>query len=116
VEPLLADSPFLRELEGLSSGDRDAHFYWKRPGSLFLPGTPGTWGLTLDLLTSANQRRGSMQVHRLYNERPLQLDVNLLISEFPVALADALERVLGCAMDMAANTNAGQNLIQAQAG
>jgi hypothetical protein len=116
MEPMLADYPFLRELEGISSGDGDARFYWRRPGSMFLPGTPGTWGLTLDLLTSANQRRGSMHVHRLYNERPLQLDVNLLISEFPVALADALERVLGSAVDMAPNTNAGQNLIQAQAG
>lgn len=116
VEPLLSQHPFSRELQGLPSGDGEAHFYWKRPGSLFLPGIPGTWGLTLDLLTSANQRRGSMQVHRLYHERPLQLDVNLLISEFPIALADALERVLGAAIVMAPNTNAGPDLIQAQAG
>jgi hypothetical protein len=59
-----------------------------------------------------------MHVHRLYHERPLQLDVNLLISEFPIALADALERVLGRAgaMNMAPSTNSGQGLMQAQAG
>jgi UDP-GlcNAc:undecaprenyl-phosphate/decaprenyl-phosphate GlcNAc-1-phosphate transferase len=118
VAPLLSEFPFLRELEGIPSRDGAAHFYWKRPGSMFLPGMPGTWGLTLDLLTSANRRRGSMHVHRLYHERPLQLDVNLLISEFPIALADALERVLGRAgaMDMAPSTNSGQGLMQAQAG
>ncbi len=30
----------------------------------------------------------------MYSRRDLQLDVNLLTSEFPAALADALDRVL----------------------
>jgi len=50
--------------------------------------------LTLDLLTTSNRRRGSLVVYRAYSERDLQLDVNLLTSEFPVALADALDRAL----------------------
>jgi hypothetical protein len=33
-------------------------------------------------------------VYRIYSHRDLQLDVNLLISEFPATLADALDRVL----------------------
>jgi hypothetical protein len=56
-----------------------------------------------------------MHVQRLYHERPLQLDVNLLISEFPTALADALDRVFVSAMATAPKTNDGQGLVQAQA-
>jgi hypothetical protein len=53
-----------------------------------------SWKLTLDLVTTSNQRRGSLVVYRIYSHRDLQLDVNLLISEFPATLADALDRVL----------------------
>jgi hypothetical protein len=35
-----------------------------------------------------------MCICRFYTQRDLQLDVNLLTSVFPVALADALDRVL----------------------
>jgi hypothetical protein len=52
------------------------------------------WGVTLNLVTTSNRRRGALSVHRLYDEQPLHLDVNLLITEFPVALADALDRVI----------------------
>jgi hypothetical protein len=45
-------------------------------------------------MSSSNRRRGAMMVHRLYSARDLQLDINLLTSEFPVALADALDRTL----------------------
>jgi hypothetical protein len=51
-----------------------------------------TWKLSLDLVTTSNLRRGSLVVYRIYGPRDLQLDVNLLISEFPTALADALGR------------------------
>ncbi len=33
-------------------------------------------------------------VHRLYSQRHLQLDINLLTMDFPTALADALDRTL----------------------
>jgi len=52
------------------------------------------WKLTLDLITTSNQSRGSFVVYRTYGTRDLQLDINLLTSVFPVALADALDRVL----------------------
>jgi hypothetical protein len=57
-----------------------------------------------------------MHVQRRYHDRPLQLDVNLLISEFPTALADALDRVFVSAMAMAPKTSDGQGLVEAQAG
>ena len=56
--------------------------------------TQPSWRLTLDLVTTSNQPRGSLVVYRIYRRRDLQLDVNLLTSEFPALFADALERVL----------------------
>jgi hypothetical protein len=53
-----------------------------------------SWKLTLDLVTTSNRRRGSLVIYRIYSPRDLQLDVNLLTSEFPGALANALDRVL----------------------
>ena len=53
-----------------------------------------SWKLTLDLVTTSNQPCGSLVVYRAYSNRNLQLDVNLLTSHFPVALADALDRIL----------------------
>ena len=49
--------------------------------------------MTLGLVAANNRRRGSFTLYRLYNGGNLQLDVNLLISVFSVALADALERM-----------------------
>lgn len=52
------------------------------------------WSLSLDLITSGNRHRGAMTIHRMYSQRNLQLDINLLTSVFPSALADALDRAL----------------------
>ena len=62
-----------------------------------------SWKLSLDLVTLSNRRRGSLIVRRYYAQRDLQLDVNLLTSEFPTALADALDRVLTTPMVLAAS-------------
>ncbi len=56
--------------------------------------TQPSWKLTLDLVTTSNRRRGSLDVYRVYSQRDLQLDVNLLTSGFPATLAAALDRVL----------------------
>jgi UDP-GlcNAc:undecaprenyl-phosphate GlcNAc-1-phosphate transferase len=53
-----------------------------------------SWKLTLDLVTTSNQLLGSLAVYRTYSHRVLQMDINLLTSEFPATLADALDRVL----------------------
>jgi UDP-GlcNAc:undecaprenyl-phosphate GlcNAc-1-phosphate transferase len=68
----------------------EVSFHWGKP---FLEGL-AVWTLSLDLMSSSKRRRGAMMVHRLYSERDLQLDINLLTSAFPVALADALDRTL----------------------
>ena len=62
------------------NGEREElHFHWNRPGT---PTLSTAWSmlepLSLDLLTTANRRRGSMTIHRAYSDRPLQLDVNLI--------------------------------------
>jgi len=74
--------------------ESNRHFHWsKLPHMMAISGQP-SWKLTLDLVTTSNRRRGSLVVYRIYSQRDLQLDVNLLTSEFPATLADALDRVL----------------------
>lgn len=67
---------------------------WRKPGSQFARGVLSSWSLSLDLITTNHQPRGSLIIYRAYSTRDLQLDINLLTSIFPVALADALERVV----------------------
>jgi hypothetical protein len=116
VKLLLAEYPLLQSLDTIPARHGEVHFRWSRPGALILPGTAGPWGVTLDLLTNSSRRRGSLGIHRLYHERPLQLDVNLLISEFPVALANALDRVISRAVETAARTDQDEGTVEAQAG
>jgi hypothetical protein len=78
----------------LGFGETFKPFQWtKFPHVVSISNLP-SWRLTLDLVTSSNRRRGSLVVYRVYSQRGLQLDVNLVTTEFPVALADALDRVL----------------------
>ncbi len=85
----------LHETHGLQlMSAAEPYFRWKRPGSHFSHERVNAWSLTLDLMTTTNQCAGYMTVYRLYTQRDLQLDVNLLTSAFPIALADALDRAL----------------------
>ena len=68
--------------------------HWGKPRGAQSHEGSAIWTLSLDLMSSSNRRRGAMMVHRLYSARDLQLDINLLTSEFPMALADALDRTL----------------------
>jgi UDP-GlcNAc:undecaprenyl-phosphate/decaprenyl-phosphate GlcNAc-1-phosphate transferase len=68
-------------------------FRWSRP-SAAKASDSALWTIALDLLSSANRRRGTLFVRRAYSSRDLQLDINLLTSTFPTALADALDRTL----------------------
>jgi UDP-GlcNAc:undecaprenyl-phosphate/decaprenyl-phosphate GlcNAc-1-phosphate transferase len=77
-----------------SAGESNRHFHWSKFPHMMAISSQPTWKLTLDLVTTSNQQRGSLVVYRVYGPRDLQLDVNLLISEFPTALADALNRAL----------------------
>ena len=55
-------------------------------------------------------------MRRLYSSRQLQLDVNLLTSVFPTALADALDRTLAHPAQVIALPGQDTSLIAAQAG
>jgi UDP-GlcNAc:undecaprenyl-phosphate GlcNAc-1-phosphate transferase len=78
----------------VSHSSEDSLLRWRKPGSDFGYELATAWSLKLDLVTSRNRRWGSMTIYRMYTERDLQLDINLLTSILPVALADALERTL----------------------
>jgi UDP-GlcNAc:undecaprenyl-phosphate GlcNAc-1-phosphate transferase len=88
---------------------------WTRPGSHFAQESSSAWCLTLDLVTARHARCGSMTIYHLYSDRELQFDINLLTSTFPVALADALDRVLTPALEILPTPNQPSELIAAQA-
>jgi hypothetical protein len=52
----------------------------------------------------------------LYSSRDLQLDINLLTSAFPSALADALDRTLAHSAHVIPLAHDDNSLITAQAG
>ncbi len=64
---------------------------WDREGASANP----RWALHLELITTLNSKVGSFSLYREYNARPLLIDVNLLIVNFQMALADAVERAAG---------------------
>jgi UDP-GlcNAc:undecaprenyl-phosphate GlcNAc-1-phosphate transferase len=76
------------------SSETNRHFHWSKFPHMAAISSQPSWKLTLDLVTTANQRRGAFVAYRIYSHRDLQLDVNLLTAEFPATLADALDRVL----------------------
>jgi UDP-GlcNAc:undecaprenyl-phosphate/decaprenyl-phosphate GlcNAc-1-phosphate transferase len=86
LQPLLDDQA--------PSSETNHHFHWSKFPHMAAISTQPSWKLTLDLVTTANRPRGSLVCYRIYSRRDLQLDVNLLTSEFPASLADALDRVL----------------------
>jgi len=88
---------------------------WSKPHGLQSLESPLVWTLSLDLCSTANHRRGTLSVHRLYSQRNLQLDINLLTGAFPVALADALDRALALQPEMIASADPAV-FLAAQAG
>jgi UDP-GlcNAc:undecaprenyl-phosphate GlcNAc-1-phosphate transferase len=115
IKLLLHEHPHLPKLP-MASNHGDIHFRWNKPGTLVTPGLYGAWSLSLDLLTTSNRKRGSMSVHRRYAEHPLQLDVNLLTTEFPTALADAVDRIVSETVALMVAPGRDANLLEAQAG
>ena len=85
------------------------------------PGLPkfrdgwAAWHLTLGLVATTNQRRGSMKIYRFYSDRALLVDTNLLTTVFPVVLADALDRALITQQDVAHGVTNGTDFVEAQA-
>jgi len=79
-------------LQLISDGDGSRCLWWQKMHSQ--TNTARNWSLSLPLASGGHRLRGTMTLYRDRTERPLQLDVNLLISEFPTILADALNRTL----------------------
>jgi UDP-GlcNAc:undecaprenyl-phosphate GlcNAc-1-phosphate transferase len=71
---------------------------WIKPGSQTSPEFGNAWSLNLDLV-SANIYCGALLIFRRYTRRHLQLDINLLTSDFAGALADALQRITTADLD-----------------
>jgi UDP-GlcNAc:undecaprenyl-phosphate GlcNAc-1-phosphate transferase len=91
-------------------------FRWAKPGIPKGQDGSAVWTIALDLVSSAHRRRGSLLVRRMYSPRDLQLDINLLTSAFPTALADALDRILAHPVQVIPLPEQDSSLITAQAG
>jgi UDP-GlcNAc:undecaprenyl-phosphate/decaprenyl-phosphate GlcNAc-1-phosphate transferase len=91
-------------------------FRWSKIGSAKALEGLAVWTIALDLLSSGNRRRGTLNIHRLYSGRDLQLDINLLTSEFPTALGDALERTLAHSAHIIPLPTQDSAMVAAQAG
>jgi UDP-GlcNAc:undecaprenyl-phosphate/decaprenyl-phosphate GlcNAc-1-phosphate transferase len=90
--------------------------HWNRNDAQRSPDNLAAWSVALDLVSELNRRRGTLVLHRLYSQRDLQLDMNLLTSVFPVALADALDRSLQHTMQIVALPERQAGFNEAQAG
>src|SRR5438093_1865978 len=74
--------------------DKAPALYWAKPGVYIASDLPRAWSLRLDLVAANNRRAGSLTVYRLYTNRDLQLDINLLTTTFTLVLSDTLDRLL----------------------
>jgi hypothetical protein len=83
----------IRGLQLISSRGGPPCLRWKKSGSHFAREMVSAWNLTLDLAASNNRRYGWLTIYRLYDQRGVQIDINLLTCVFPIALADALDRI-----------------------
>jgi UDP-GlcNAc:undecaprenyl-phosphate/decaprenyl-phosphate GlcNAc-1-phosphate transferase len=110
-------APSVQDLQLLSSGNGNAQpcLRWRRADAQFSPDAVSTWSLTLDLL-AGGRPCGSMKMYRRYDERDLQLDINLLTSVFPSALAEALDRALSVSLGGRRLPEEDSNVMAAQAG
>lgn len=109
-------SPELPHLELIRSRGEKPVLRWKRPGSNFARDMVTAWSLNLDLVTANNHKQGSLVMYRLYSSRDLQLDINLLTSVFPQALAEALDRNHRHAVEIVPQFTQDSGLLSAQAG
>jgi hypothetical protein len=94
------DEPQVRGLRLVQGRDGDGYFHWKKSGSHVVE-TRNAWSLNIELVTGNNRGMGSMAIYRHYTQRPLQIDVNLLTADFPVILAECLERSMAQNMNIA---------------
>jgi UDP-GlcNAc:undecaprenyl-phosphate GlcNAc-1-phosphate transferase len=105
------------EFESAHAWRGEVSFHWRKTMGLRSVEGLSVWSLSLDLVSSAARRRGVLSVQRTYSQRHLQLDINLLTTDFPTAVADALDRVLQpTVQEMPHGIPEDQALLTAQAG
>ncbi len=88
------ESSPVREFESAPARRGEIAFQWRKTIATRSVEGLAVWSLSLDLVSSASRRRGVLLVRRAYSQRHLQLDINLLTTGFPIAIADALDRIL----------------------
>ncbi len=93
----------------------ETSFHWSRHAGSKSLAELAEWTLSLELVSGSNRHRGSLMVHRVYSQRGLQFDINLLTAAFPGALADALDRVLQPAVQIVPRPEQ-EGLVTARAG
>ncbi len=74
-------------------------YCWEKQGRSVGPGKMPCCALTLDLITTENRYLGELVVLKEYGKGDLLVDVNLLLQEFRLVLANALDRVLRAEFD-----------------
>jgi UDP-GlcNAc:undecaprenyl-phosphate GlcNAc-1-phosphate transferase len=89
-------------------------FRWQRAPESITASTLPSWRLQLDLLTGSGVLLGRMMLFRVYSPRALQLDINLLTTHFPAALADALDRTLAMPVISAVKADSHPSLLRTQ--
>jgi len=89
-------------------------FRWQRPSQSSGNDSQPSWRLQLDLLTAKGVLLGRMMLFRVYSPKALQLDINLLTTDFPAALADALDRTLPASVLAGVNVDAHPSLLRTQ--
>lgn len=103
-------------LQGIQDREPEACFRWKKPGSASMKRPVNAWTMNLELVTTNRSRHGSMTIYRQYSSRNLQLDINLLTADFPIALAEALERISAHSLQFPASVEGSASVAIAQAG
>ncbi|HVG21308.1 MAG TPA: MraY family glycosyltransferase [Blastocatellia bacterium] len=78
----------------LDQGHRDCFIWRKVNGIEVVYPSAHVWTITLDLVTSDMVGCGYFSLYRAYSDKPLLADINLLTSEFHLALGDAVSRVV----------------------
>ena len=93
VELLPGEHASIETMDASAQRRRES-FRWNKTSSGKAHDGAAVWTIALDLQSSSERHRGTLMIHRVYSPRDLQLDVNLLTSVFPRALADALDRTV----------------------
>lgn len=78
---------------------------WQRPNGVGDHSHNAEWALTLDLKKPDGKQLGKFSLYRQCNGHPLLVDVNLLISGFNTALAEALDNASGQPATVLAQTS-----------